>query len=122
MNEELLIFWNNIKNNTQVRQSVSKIRSLIKNENIHDEFAKLLYGNENVLTEQMDSDDAKTRKNIALLIGDMADCYLGNDMADMLMELLYNSYKKELQLFVKPSYLMALGNFDYRTYINKLKK
>lgn len=62
MNEELLIFWNNIKNNTQVRQSVSKIRSLIKNENIHDEFAKLLYGNENVLTEQMDSDDAKTRK------------------------------------------------------------
>ena len=67
MNEELLIFWNNIKNNTQVRQSVSKIRSLIKNENIHDEFAKLLYGNENVLTEQMDSDDAKTRKNIALL-------------------------------------------------------
>ena len=46
MNEELLIFWNNIKNNTQVRQSVSKIRSLIKNENIHDEFAKLLYGNE----------------------------------------------------------------------------
>lgn len=62
MNEELLIFWNNIKNNTQVRQSVSKIRSLIKNENIHDEFAKLLYGNEKVLTEQMDSDDAKTRK------------------------------------------------------------
>lgn len=122
MNEELLIFWNNIKNNTQVRQSVSKIRSLIKNGNIHDEFAKLLYGNENVLTEQMDSDDAKTRKNTALLIGDMADCYLGNDMADMLMELLYNSYKKERQLFVKPSYLTALGNFDYRTYIDKLKK
>lgn len=50
-------------------------------------------------------EDAKTRKNVALLFGDLG-------IEDAMMPL-WRAYEKEEQLFVKASYLTAISNLDY---------
>lgn len=121
VNSELNSCFNNICENIDVRQNVSKIRVLIKQEACFDEFVKCILGREDILIKLLMSDDAKTRKNVALLIGDIAGAYLGDGMADTFMSELYKAYKDEMQLFVKASYLQALSNFDYRYYVDSLK-
>ena len=121
VNSELNSCFNNICENIDVRQNVSKIRALIKQEACFDEFVKCILGREDILIKLLMSDDAKTRKNVALLIGDIAGAYLGDGMADTFMSELYKAYKDEMQLFVKASYLQALSNFDYRYYVDSLK-
>lgn len=121
MNSELNICFNNICENINVRQNLSKVRALIKQEDCFDEFVQDISGKENILLELLKNDDAKTRKNVALLIGDIAGAYLGESLADTFMSKLYNAYNDEAQLFVKTSYLQALSNFDYRAYVDSLK-
>lgn len=57
-------------------------------------------------------EDAKTRKNIALLLGDLG-------IEDALLPL-WRAYEKEEQLFVKSSYLSAIQNLDYDSLIPAL--
>lgn len=53
--------------------------------------------------------DAKTRKNVALLLGD-----LGIEEA---LRALWNAYESEEQLFVKSSYLSAMSQLDYDIFL-----
>lgn len=98
----------------EVRQNLSKLRQAIKDiENKH----ALLYGlagKEEELIALLENEDAKTRKNVALLMGDLGQ--------SVYLKPLVKAYKAELQLFVKSSYLQAIGEFDYREYLKDFKE
>lgn len=59
-------------------------------------------------------EDAKVRKNTALLIGELEK--------DDLLRDLYQAYTEETQLFVKSSYLKAMQNFSCKEYLLPLRE
>ena len=61
----------NLLKKENVRQNLSSLRQEIKDENALAEALKLLAGEDELLVSFMGADDAKTRKNAALLIGDL---------------------------------------------------
>jgi len=106
----------NIMNGIDVRTNLSQIRQIIKETNpknelldLIDDDAELINGIKNLLN----SDDAKTRKNAALLMGDLAI----NEFCSSL----YNAYQAEEQMFVKSAYLTALKSFNYFAYLPDFK-
>lgn len=103
-----------IVNNVDVRQNLSKLRQEIKEESA--KYALLYYMGDRkyLIQELLMNEDAKTRKNAALLMGDLAlEEYLPS---------IIKGYQNEEQRFVKSSYLVALRNFDYREYLTFLKE
>ena len=106
--------WRQITENQDVRQNLSKIRQEIKDKEKRKLFAALIRGQETVLTELLHSEDAKTRKNAALLMGD-----LGNQE---FLAPVFAAYREEGQRFVLSSYLAAIGKFDYQEYLPELKE
>ncbi len=64
------------------------------------------------LLKYLGHEDAKVRKNAALLLGELG-------ISDALNEL-WNTYCKEQTLFVKSSYLIAMEYFDCSTHSEKL--
>ena len=87
-----------------VRSNLSTLRQKIKDEQQKAELKNLLNGKEDILIAFLEHEDAKIRKNAALLLGDIT-C---QEAADTL----YYAYQKEKTLFVKASYLQALGELD----------
>ncbi len=63
-----------------VRQNLSSLRQEIKDENALAEALKLLAGEDELLVSFMGADDAKTRKNAALLIGDLHMSQLSDEV------------------------------------------
>ena len=106
--------WNQIKDNRDVRQNLSRLRQEIKEPGKQKTLSALIEGEEERLTGLLRSEDAKTRKNAALLMGD-----LGNQE---FLEPVYEAYRREEQRFVKSSYLSALARFDYSMYLEELKR
>lgn len=105
--------WEQIKNGQEVRQSLSKIRQELKEGGNVEAMLYLIAEEEQILIALLDAEDAKTRKNTALLMGDLGQAEF--------LEPIYEAYKKEAQRFVKSSYLSAMKNFDYRKYMPDLK-
>ncbi|MBR5597992.1 MAG: methyltransferase [Lachnospiraceae bacterium] len=105
--------WKKILEKENVRQNLSKLRDLIKEQNNKDECKMLVQENELVLESLLESDDAKTRKNTALLIGDLG-------IASMLI-VLWRAYERENTLFVKSSYLAAMGKMDASAFLKPIK-
>lgn len=105
--------WEQILANQDVRQNLSKIRQEIKNKENLELFCKLISGQEQQLINLLDAEDAKTRKNTALLMGDAGK--------QQFLQPLWAGYQQEKQRFVKSSYLAAIGNFDYREYLAQIK-
>lgn len=106
--------YTNIIENKEVRQNLIKLKSEIK-----EGFNKsaLLYqiGTDYTLFEQLlEHEDPKVRKNIALIIGELA--------LPGFLEKLFAAYLKEEQLFVKSSYLTAVKKFNYSSLLSELKK
>lgn len=106
--------WQQIKENQDVRQNLSRLRQEIKDKDLRRRFSELIRGEEFLLTELLRSEDAKTRKNAALLMGDLG--------RQEFMAPVFESYRKEEQRFVRSSYLTAMGNFDYEEYVQDLKE
>ena len=71
-------------------------------------------GEETVLIDLLRSEDAKTRKNAALLMGDLRN--------PSFLAPIWKAYQEDGQRFVKSSYLSAIGNFDYREYMDAIKE
>lgn len=105
--------WKQIIENQDVRQNLSKIRQEVKNKEALRGFDELLKGQEQSLCTLLQSEDAKIRKNAALLMGDLGQ--------QEFLSPIFQAYRKEEQRFVKSSYLSAIGNFDYRDYLPELK-
>lgn len=107
-------YWNQILQNQDVRQSLSKLRQELKIAGSREALLYEIGGEEDKLTTLLQSEDAKTRKNAALLMGDLG--------SQEFLEPIYLAYEKEEKQFVKSSYLSAIGNFDYRNYTDRLKE
>ena len=80
--------WNKILENENVRQNLSKLRELVKEQKNKEECKKLVKENQLVLENLLESEDAKIRKNVALLVGDLA-------LTSMQMNL-WRAYEKEV--------------------------
>lgn len=105
--------WNYILENVDTRQNLSKLRELVKDYKNKEICKKIVQENEIVLENLLDSEDAKTRKNAALLIGDLG--------ISSLQMALWRAYEKEETLFVRSSYLVAMGKMDVTPYLKPIK-
>ena len=105
--------WDQILQGVEVRQNLSKIRQEIKDRDQRKELCGVIAGKEDKLIILLESEDAKIRKNTALLMGDLG--------SREFLRPIWNAYLNESQLFVRSSYLTAIGNFDYREYLEEIK-
>lgn len=94
------------------RQNLSRLRSLIKEHECKVQAYELLKEHDDLLISFLVSEDAKTRKNAALLIGDLQISHLADD--------LFKAYESENTRFVKSSYLTALLQLDIPQLVPKL--
>ncbi len=85
------------------RETLSQLRSLIKEETPCAELKELL-GNGETIIALLSHEDAKTRKNAALLLGDL--------QLQSALFALKDAYEQEKTLFVKSSYLTALSKLE----------
>lgn len=99
----ILELFEKIKQQENVRETLSKLRSLIKSEAEKKELGNLI-GDGAILLELLKHEDAKTRKNAALLLGDL--------QMQAAKEPLKEAYKAETTRFVRSSYLTALAGLD----------
>ena len=102
----------NLLKKENVRQNLSSLRQEIKDENALAEALKLLAGEDELLVSFMGEDDAKTRKNAALLIGDLHMSQLSDEV--------FKAYEAEQMRFVKGSYLAALSQLDCKELLPQL--
>ena len=106
--------WEEIKNGQEVRKNLSALREQIKeSENLKRCYA-LVQEYPLVLEQLLEHQDAKTRKNIALLLGDLK--------MNSMQQSLWNAYEKEETLFVRSSYLIAMQKLDMSAYLTSIKK
>lgn len=94
------------------RQNLSRLRSLIKEHECKVQAYELLKEHDDLLISFLASEDAKIRKNAALLIGDLQISHLADD--------LFKAYESENTRFVKSSYLTALLQLDIPQLVPKL--
>ena len=105
--------WNQILENIDTRQNLSKLREVIKDNKNKEICGRLAEENELILENLLEAEDAKTRKNAALLIGDL-------QLASMQMAL-WRAYEKEETLFVRSSYLVAMQKIDMTAFLKPIK-
>ncbi len=105
---------NNILSGIDVRQNLSALRQEIKKPQNEVALSKFLADCTADIIELLDSPDAKTRKNTALLMGDIP-------LAEFLPSL-FEHYKNENQRFVRSAYLTALCSYDCMMLMPELKE
>lgn len=97
-----------------VRSNLSVLRKELKNEDKRQDIIHFVETEVNVFYSFLEAEDAKTRKNAALLLGDVG--------MQASMEHLWSSYQKEKTLFVKSAYLTALDALDVSVLLPCLKE
>lgn len=102
-----------ILNQENVRSNLSELRKMIKDDEKKDQLENLLDGYEDKIVELLKSEDAKIRKNTALLLGDLE---WNSALKD-----LYTAYSNESTLFVRSAYLQALLNLDASLKVQELE-
>lgn len=106
--------WDQILDDKDTRQNLSKLREAIKDYKNREICGTLAGENELVLENLLEAEDAKTRKNAALLIGDL-------QLTSMQMAL-WRAYEKEETLFVRSSYLVAMQKMDMTSFLKPIKE
>lgn len=106
--------YENIVAEQDVRKNLIELRKEIKDKPAKNALIKEFAGQYEVLYGLLAHEDAKVRKNVALIMGELA--------LPQFMNKLYEAYEKEEKLFVKSDYLIALKAFDYRELLEPLKK
>lgn len=97
-----------------VRGNLSALRQQIKSETGLQQFLRLADGKIPMFIDYLQHEDAKTRKNAALLLGDIG-C---QDAVDAL----HDAYVKEQTMFVRAAYLQALAELDVEEHLPELKQ
>ncbi|HIR76788.1 MAG TPA: HEAT repeat domain-containing protein [Candidatus Choladousia intestinipullorum] len=98
----------------QVRTNLIALRDSLKEERTRREFAYLLGGDFETLTELLKNDDPKVRKNAALILGKME--------SEDLLPILFDAYQSEETRFIRADYLKAISGMDYRPLLGALKE
>jgi tRNA G10 N-methylase Trm11 len=100
--------------NRNIRGNLSKLRQEIRQQDSAQEVCDWIAGHEQLVLGFLSDEDAKTRKNAALLLGDAG--YQPAAAA------LWEAYQKEETLFVRSAYPSALSHLDARAYLNPVKE
>jgi len=106
--------FNKLLQQEDVRKQLIEIRKHIKDSNQKSTFLECLHGDITILNQLLHHEDAKVRKNTALILGELG--------AQESLDLIFETYIKEAKLFVRASYLTAMGQLDYRKYLEALKQ
>ncbi len=107
-------YYEKICRGEEVRRNLISLRSALSDEKERRSFAYLLAGDFTKLTLLLEHEDPKVRKNAALILGKME--------SEDLLPVLFDAYKREKTLFVRPDYLQAMMELDYQAYLPALKK
>jgi len=114
------IIINELKNNTNIRSNLSDLRKELDGNG--KELLKELSVDE--IISFLKSEDAKTRKNAALLLGDIAVDIIttvSTEANQRAADALVQAYFSEETLFVKNSYLKALKNYNIEEFRKRLE-
>ncbi|MGL6173078.1 MAG: TRM11 family SAM-dependent methyltransferase [Cellulosilyticaceae bacterium] len=106
--------YQNILDQQDIRKNLIELKKQIKEKPAKNALIRELAGNYEVFYRLLEDEDAKVRKNVALIMGELAIPEFSSK--------LYEAYEKEEKLFVKSDYLVALKAFDYRELLEPLKK
>lgn len=101
--------YENIASGQEVRQNLIELRKQLKEDSSH----KLSGPEAEILKTCLLDEDAKVRKNAALILGENGD--------DTVVQVLYEAYAREDKLFVRSSYLKALDGFCLSEVVDALK-
>lgn len=104
----------NVIKGINIRENLIELKKFIKSEKDKRQLAYYLDGDYSLFIGLLESDDAKIRRNAALILGDMED--------DELVADIFNTYLKEETLFVRSDYLKAIMKNDYSEFMDKLKE
>lgn len=96
-----------------LRETLQFLRNEVKDAECAEELKKLS-GDGKLLIELLSEEEPKVRKNAALLIGDL--------QLQQAAEALWKAYNRENTLFVKSSYLTALGKLEVSDFLEPLKE
>ena len=97
-----------------IRANLSGLRQLVKDDFVKTQIISIIDENEEIFIDFLKNDDAKTRKNAALLFGDLA--------YQKAAEAIYEAYLLETTLFVRASYLQALSQLEVKDKLAELKQ
>ena len=104
-----------LNQNVEVRQSLSALRQELKEDPSKKELLlSWIMDGDLDLASFLENDDAKTRKNAALLIGDLA--------LDSCTDAVFHAYQTEDTRFVKEAYLTALKSLNAEPYVDIFRK
>jgi tRNA G10 N-methylase Trm11 len=105
--------FENILQQKEVRQNLSLLRAELKEGSNRTALLYQIGADYTIFDKLLEHEDAKVRKNTALIIGELA--------IPSFLDKLYAAYLKEEQLFAKSSYLVALKELDYGDLIPDMK-
>ena len=105
--------YKELSEQTNVRSNLSILRQKIKNQEEQLSARKWIAEHEALVLGFLSNEDAKTRKNAALFIGDA--------LYQPFMEALWEAYCRETTLFVKSAYLTALSHLDAEPLLMQLE-
>ena len=113
-NNAIPVLWSKITTEDDPRTLLSVMRDILKKEKPKGMFKRTIGNSKEKLITLLSNPDPKVRKNVCGVIGELGDpAYL---------EGLYNAYNAEEKLFVRYSYVLAIGNCGSAIDGEKLKK
>jgi len=113
-NNAIPMLWSKIITDENPRAILSVMRDIFKKEKPKGMFKRTVGNSKEKLSALLTHSDPKVRKNVCGVIGELGDpAYL---------EALYNAYNSEDKLFVRYSYVLAIGNCGTVLDAEKLKK
>lgn len=93
-----------LKEKQNIRNNLSNLRAMIKDEKSKLQLEEIVHKDLSLWIDFLKNEDAKTRKNAALLLGDVKE--------EAARDAIWDAYVSEQTLFVKSAYLAALKEMD----------
>lgn len=115
MTEQLITV---IQTEQNCRSQLSTLRAHVKEEKT----AALLCAEPTSVSaflSRLQSDDAKTRKNAALLLGDIAAFVQSETLRKTVLEALWQAYQSETTQFVKSAYIRSIAAYPCQSYLKR---
>jgi tRNA G10 N-methylase Trm11 len=113
-NNSIPTLWSKITTDEDPRAILSVMRDILKKEKPKGMFKRTIGNSKEKLSALLMHSDPKVRKNVCSVIGELGD--------PEYLEALYSAYDSEDKLFVRYSYVLAIGNCGSFVDAEKLNK
>ena len=100
--------YKNLLEKENIRENLSQLRKFIKDEENKNRLRELIVNVEDI-TQFLENEDPKSRKNAALLLGDLE--------LQEAKDAIYKAYVQEDILFVRSHYLATLNQLDVQDLV-----